>query len=81
MYNLRRHSFSKRWHFMVVCFARFDCGVLERTVQTMQWIKVEDEAHYPAFRCSKCGAMIVVEDECLELPCYCKNCEEGAEDD
>lgn len=47
----------------------------------MKWIKVEGEAYYPAFRCSKCGAVIVVDDECFELPCYCKNCEEGAEDD
>lgn len=47
----------------------------------MRWIKIEGESYYPAFRCSNCGAVIVVVDECFELPCYCKCCEEDAEDD
>lgn len=41
----------------------------------MKWVKVEGEAYYPAFKCSNCETVIVVEDECFELPCYCKNCE------
>lgn len=40
----------------------------------MKWIKVEAATYYPVFRCSNCGASIIVADECFELPSYCKNC-------
>ena len=43
----------------------------------MKWIKKNGEGYFPAFECSNCGAVIIVEDECLELPSYCKNCEES----
>lgn len=41
----------------------------------MKWVKVEAETYYPVFRCSNCGSAIIIEDECFELPSYCKNCE------
>lgn len=31
-------------------------------------------AYYDGYRCRKCGTVIVVEDY-LDLPCYCKECE------
>jgi hypothetical protein len=45
----------------------------------MCWIKVDGEGYFPAFRCSCCNTTIVVEDECFELPSYCKFCESEQE--
>lgn len=42
----------------------------------MRWLKVEHEGYYPAWECSDCGHMIVMEDECLELPKFCEKCKE-----
>ena len=33
-------------------------------------------AYYDGYRCRKCGTVIVVEDY-LDLPCYCKECEKN----
>lgn len=39
------------------------------------WEKLDNSrAYYDGYRCRKCGTVIVVEDY-LDLPCYCKECE------
>lgn len=43
----------------------------------MKWIKRSGEGYFPAFECSKCGATIIIKDECFELPQHCENCGES----
>lgn len=39
------------------------------------WEKIDNSsAYYDGYKCRKCGTVIVVEDY-LDLPCYCKECE------
>ena len=43
----------------------------------MSWIKLDEKgAYFPAFQCSECGEIIVVYDECFELP-ECPKCKKG----
>ena len=45
----------------------------------MKWIRKDVQTYYDVFKCSNCGDEIMV-DELGILPCYCKNCEQEAED-
>ena len=43
------------------------------------WEKLDNSrAYYDGYRCRKCGTVIVVEDY-LDLPCYCKECEKRSD--
>lgn len=43
------------------------------------WEKLDNSrAYYDGYRCRKCGTVIVVEDY-LDLPSYCKECEKRSE--
>jgi predicted RNA-binding Zn-ribbon protein involved in translation (DUF1610 family) len=45
----------------------------------MKWIEQEVQTYYPVYKCSNCGAEIMVAEAC-ELPYYCKNCGEDEEE-
>jgi hypothetical protein len=39
------------------------------------WEQLDNRgAYYDGYRCKKCKTIIIVEDA-LDLPCYCKECE------
>lgn len=44
------------------------------------WEKLDNSrAYYDGYRCRKCGTVIVVEDA-IDLPSYCKECEKRREE-
>lgn len=45
----------------------------------MKWVQKETETYSDIYYCSNCLAEIIVSDS-LELPCYCKNCEQDEEE-
>lgn len=45
----------------------------------MKWIQENVQTYYDVYKCSNCGAAIMVNESGF-LPCYCKNCEQEAED-
>jgi hypothetical protein len=59
-------------------FGFVDFIVTVGEVRMMKWIEKDIQACFPVYKCSNCGAEILVFDA-VELPCYCKNCGEDEE--
>lgn len=45
----------------------------------MRWLQEDVQTYYDVYKCSNCGAEIMLGDG-QYLPCYCKNCEESEEE-
>ena len=45
----------------------------------MRWIQEDVQTYFDVYKCSNCGAAIMVNEGGM-LPCYCKNCESEAEE-
>jgi hypothetical protein len=46
----------------------------------MKWIKKPIQTYFDVYYCSNCLTEIMVTDS-IELPCYCKACEQDEEED